>query len=154
MLFLTPSSSSSNSGLGTAIFVHSLTRRCVWTNDIEVVDDPVAVVVLNVDDSTTHAVCSVQDADFLGTYVTLKARWIVAKPSPSVSGLCWIVGRRRRARRFADRSPCRVVHVGVGVAVAISVRAAKGRTDRLRRLELPHSVGQASIWMPSALEPL
>ena len=116
-------------GLGTAIFVHSLTRRCVWTNHIKVVDDAVAVVVLNVDDSTSHAVCSVQNADLFGTYVTLKARWIVAKPvAVPVSGLRWFVGEGV-AELVDSQTGIRVnvVHVGVGVAVAISVRAAKGR---------------------------
>ena len=58
-----------------------------------------------------------------------QARWIVAK-AVTVLGLligCVRTGRRRRVRRFGDRFPVDIVHVGIGVAVAVSIRAAKHR---------------------------
>ena len=66
-------------GLCTAVCVHGLSDGAVGADDVKVVDDTVAVVVLQVDQAAPHAVGSIGHSRFKGTFVSFFAQWIVAK---------------------------------------------------------------------------
>ena len=66
-------------GLRTTLFVDLLAKRCVGTNQIQLVDETVTVIVVDVDHAATYAIRSVQDAGYFGALVTINPNRVIAK---------------------------------------------------------------------------
>ncbi len=66
-------------GLRTALFVDLLAKWCVWTDQIQLVDETVTVIVVDVNHAATYPVRSVQHTGHLNALIAVHPNRVIAK---------------------------------------------------------------------------